>query len=124
MRTLGAEGGVVAVPGVDPRLVGKCVEDLLRHVIDQRLEVLRTRGAPDAAWEQAVAGKDVRPVRPRVDERDRPGGVPDEVDDRQRAVAEAHLVAVLERATDRHRQLTCVGWMREDRRAGRRYHLR
>ena len=41
VQPLGAERGVVAVAGRDPGLVGKPVEQLVLHVVDQRREVPR-----------------------------------------------------------------------------------
>src|SRR3712207_141516 len=37
---LGSQRGVVAVPGVEPGLVGEAVEELGPHVVDQRPEAL------------------------------------------------------------------------------------
>src|SRR4029450_9755100 len=60
-RTLGAEGGVVAVAGVEPRLVGERAEDLRLDVVDQGPEVVGvTSGVAHAAGEERVAGEQVR----------------------------------------------------------------
>lgn len=49
-----AEGGVVAVARVEPRVVRQVVEDARRHVLDQGVEVARVPGLADAAGEQRV----------------------------------------------------------------------
>jgi hypothetical protein len=49
-----AEGGVVAVAGVEPGVVRELVEDPRLHVVEQRREVLRRGGLADAAGEQRV----------------------------------------------------------------------
>lgn len=41
VRALGAECRVLAVPGVDPRLVGEPVEELRLDVVEERREVFR-----------------------------------------------------------------------------------
>lgn len=60
-RTLGADGGVVAVTGVDPGRIVEAAEQALLDVCDQlgeRLVVIVIRGA-DAAGEERVAGEEV-----------------------------------------------------------------
>jgi hypothetical protein len=53
---LGAEGGVVAVARVHPRLVGQAVEELGLHAVEQRGEPRGVLlGVADPAGEQAVA---------------------------------------------------------------------
>src|SRR5512139_2220397 len=58
---LGAERGVVTVPGVDPRVVVVDVEDPVLDVVDQGLEalVVVAAGRSDATGEQRVPGEDV-----------------------------------------------------------------
>src|SRR5690606_41922098 len=99
-RPLGAQRAVVAVPGVEPGLVGQAAEDLGLQVGHQRVEVARVRGPPRAAGEQRVAGEQVRYAaggRVAVEQGDRTRGVPHEVDDLQRTVADAYRVAVGQR---------------------------
>src|SRR4051794_2087857 len=56
--TLGPQPRVASVTGIDPGLVRQAVEQLARHVVDQRREVLlRAERVADAAGEQAVAGE-------------------------------------------------------------------
>src|SRR4051812_29075238 len=62
VRALPAEGGVVAVARVDPRLVRKGAEHPLLEVVHQRREVV---GRPGLAWatgKQRVAREDVGAV--------------------------------------------------------------
>src|SRR3954454_243463 len=84
---LGAQRGVLAVPGIDPRVVRQDGEDPLLDVVDQAGEALRLllRVAP-AAGEELVAGEDVRAgaLAAAPDERDAARRVPAQVHDRQR----------------------------------------
>src|SRR3954453_13839750 len=51
-RPLGAEGRVLAVAGVEPRLVGEPGEQLMLHVVDELGEPLRVpAGVPDPTRE-------------------------------------------------------------------------
>src|SRR4051812_3268652 len=81
VRALGPQRRVAAVAGIDPGLVGQPAEQLGVDVVDQRGEPRRVLlRVADAAGEQAVAGEQVRAVRAQVKQRDRAGGVADEVD--------------------------------------------
>jgi peptidoglycan/LPS O-acetylase OafA/YrhL len=103
--TLGADRRVLPVARVDPGVVGQRSEEPLLDVVDQAGEprgvLLRVA---DPAGEQAVAGEHVRagiPAAPH--QRDAPGGVPAQVDDVERLVADGDGVAVLDRPGDGHR---------------------
>ena len=51
VRAFRAEGGVVAVPGIDPRRVGQSPEDALFQAAHQAVEVLRCQGTlENARW--------------------------------------------------------------------------
>lgn len=54
MGALFAEGGVVAVAGVEPGVVGEVAEDAFGDVVEQRVEVLGGGRAADAAREQRI----------------------------------------------------------------------
>jgi hypothetical protein len=56
MRALRAQGGVVAVPGVNPRLIGQPSEDALFEAGYEAVESLRGCCPPRAAGEQAATG--------------------------------------------------------------------
>ncbi|AHD23638.1 hypothetical protein Y013_04910 [Rhodococcus pyridinivorans SB3094] len=51
MRTFGSEGRVLAVSGVEDRLVVEAVEDLGLDVAEERSEGVVVRGLADAAGE-------------------------------------------------------------------------
>jgi hypothetical protein len=55
----GADGGVVAVAGVEVGVVGEDVEESELDVVDQGLEVLWAVGLAHSAREHAVAGEPV-----------------------------------------------------------------
>src|SRR5690606_12046980 len=104
LRPLRAERGVVAVPRVEPRLVGQHVEHPLLDVGHQLLEVLRTRRLADTAGEQRVTGEQVRvPLRVAVQQSDRTRRVATQVNDLELARADRDLVAVLEQEVRRDR---------------------
>jgi hypothetical protein len=125
VRALRAEGGVTAVAGVDPGLVGQPVEDLRHHAVVQGREArLVLLGVANAAGEQAVAGEQVRRGAVGVDDqRDRPRGVADQVDHRQHGVAEGDGAAALHQLVGRDRYAGRVRRVRHGDGAGRRLHL-
>src|SRR5262245_42232614 len=95
LRALGAQGRVVAVAGVDVRVVAQLPEDLRLQVVHQRRELRRARGLARAAGEERVAGEEVPRARGvAVEQRDRAGGVAVEVDDLDARAAELDRVAV------------------------------
>src|SRR5690606_24400471 len=104
VRALRAQGGVVAVAGVDPGLVRQYVEDLGLDVVDQAGERLRILvGVADTAREQAVAGEDVRmPVRVVVDEGDGARRVPDQVPCGEFDLPDPEGVAVVDQHVGRY----------------------
>ena len=106
VRALGAEGRVVAVAGVEPRVVGEPVEDLGGHLVEELGEgVGVAEGVADPAGEQRVAGEEVRVAalggRVVVEQRDRAGGVAGEGDHLEGAVADGDGVALLDLEGDR-----------------------
>src|SRR3569833_2973575 len=106
-----AEGGVLAVAGIDPGLVRQRPEDALLEVVHEPGEQLGvTPGVAGAAGEEAVAGEQVRGVAVVVAQCERAGRVPAQVDDGQRAAADLDRAAVLDRLGDRQRQ--CLGVVR------------
>ena len=124
VRALGAERGVLAVPGVHPCGVREPAEDLVGHVVDQGREASRVLlRVAHAAREQAVAGEQVRLRAGRIAKRDAAGRVTAQVDDGQRRVAEPYRVAVPDELIGRHRDAGCVKRMRDGGRAGRLAHL-
>jgi hypothetical protein len=54
VRAFRAEGGVVAVPGVNPRRVGQAVEYLCLEAAEEGIEVLRVCCPPRTAGEQGL----------------------------------------------------------------------
>jgi hypothetical protein len=121
VRPLGTERGVLPVPRVHPGGVRQPVEDLLHHAVVQRGEALRVLlRVADAAGEQAVPGEQVRlgPVR-QVTQRDAARRVADQVDNRQRRVAEPYRAAILDEFVRRHRDARGVRRVRDGDRAGR-----
>ena len=81
VRALGAEGGVLAVAGVDPGLIGQPVEQLGLDSRQQRGEPGRVLlRVADTAGEQAVAGEQVRAVAGPQQQGDAAGGVADQMD--------------------------------------------
>ena len=124
VRPLGTERGVLAVPRVHPRLVGQAAEYLGHHAVIQRGEALRVLlRVADAAGEQAVAGEQVRLRRPGVAQRDAARRVADQVDHRQRRVAERDRVSLVDQFVRCHRDARRVRRVRHGHGAGRRAHL-
>jgi DNA-binding transcriptional ArsR family regulator len=119
--TFGAERGVTAVARVHPGLVGQAAEQLRADVAEQRREPLRVLlRVADAAGEQAVAGEQVRGLAVRLEQqRDRAGGVTDQVDGGQLDVTDPDRVAVVDQVFGRHRDAVRVGAAGVGGRAGR-----
>jgi len=111
------------VPGVDPRPIRQPPENALFQAAHQAVESFWSCCPPRTAGEQAVAREQVRLRRARVDQRDDAGRVADEVDDRQRHVAEPDSVPIVDELIGRHRDPRRVQRMRDGYRAGRGAHL-
>ncbi len=126
VRPLGPQRGVVPVPRVHPGGVGQPVEDLADHAVVQGREALRVLlGVADPAGEQAVACEQVRlRTTGRVAQRDAAWRVADQVNHRQRRVAEPDRVPVLDELVCRHRDPRRVQRVRDRGGAGRRAHRR
>ena len=91
---------------IEPGVVVVHVEDPRRHVVDERVEALpRILRVADAPREERVAGEQVRGAfRIQVGEGDGASGVPAQVDDVQRDLAEPYLVPLPQRFVDGDRQ--------------------
>lgn len=95
MGSFSPEGGVVAVTGVDPRLVREPFEDALVYVREELREGIGRR-LPDATGEEVVGGEQVRrPLRVVVKQRDAAGGMPTEVDHLKGDVAYSNRRSVI-----------------------------
>src|SRR3954447_10888906 len=91
VRALGAQRGVLAVPGVDPRVVRQDGEEPLLDVVDEAGEPLRVLlGVADPAGKEAVAGEHVRAgaLAAAPDQRDAARRVPAQVHDLERLAAD------------------------------------
>src|SRR3954447_8389362 len=96
MRTLAAEVRVVTVPGVEPGLVRQPVEHLGLEVVHQRGEARPVGGPSWSSRKQGVAGEQVwGALRIVIEQRNRSGGVPDEVDHLEAAVTDLDDVSVV-----------------------------